>query len=82
MPKHDHDDDVDEALRIKGKIEAQKLLNTITEERIKLRDRFAEAALPGLLAACNPGSWNRDGADHIANQSYLIADAMLEARRS
>lgn len=44
--------------------------------RIDLRDRFAVAALTGILG--REGPWADD--DRLANLCYNIADAMLEAR--
>jgi hypothetical protein len=43
-----------------------------------LRDQFAMAALTGLLSALEYGN----PADHIAQQAYAAADAMLEARKT
>lgn len=40
------------------------------------RDRFAMAALTGLIA--NPA--NREPADVFAKTAYAVADAMMEAR--
>jgi hypothetical protein len=50
---------------------------TLPEETLTLRDRFAVAALQGMLAdtACDPETTD---AAHIA---YSYADAMLEARK-
>jgi hypothetical protein len=46
-------------------------------ETLTLRDQFAMAALTGLLSALEYGN----PADHIAQQAYAAADAMLEARK-
>lgn len=48
---------------------------TNAPEQPTLRDRFAMAALTGLLA--DP---NEDGKD-VAKRAYGFADAMLEARK-
>ena len=47
-------------------------------EQPTLRDRFAIAAMQGLIA--NPGVTDLD-ADEIAHDAYIHADAMLKARR-
>jgi len=44
-----------------------------------LRDYFAAKAMQGICA--HPDTW-RLHAEQIVGQSYLIADAMLEARKS
>lgn len=44
-----------------------------------LRDRFAMAVLPGLVVRSPLG--HRDGPDVVAGEAYLVADAMLEARK-
>lgn len=58
-----------------------------------MRDAFASAALvgvipsnPGFRSSGNPGSevWDRDRkewANKIAKTAYVIADAMIEARK-
>ena len=52
------------------------------EKGMTLRDYFASAAMQGILA----GSGEEDGfvrydADALAEQVYVMADAMLEARK-
>ena len=44
---------------------------------MELRDYFAAKALHGLLAAEQVGEYNNE---HVAEISYVIADAMMEAR--
>ena len=57
-------------LKARSKYQEEKL----DEEGVKLRDKFAMAALTGLLAANKP--------DHdIATSAYIIADDMIKARR-
>lgn len=48
------------------------------EDGMTQRDWFAGQALVGLLAGRQPG--NVYPAEHIAETSYTIADAMIEAR--
>lgn len=45
-----------------------------------LRDWFAGQALAGRLAALNPGGLDRAASEYMAEQSYRLADAMLEER--
>ena len=52
-------------------------IRNLKSERATLRDQFAMAALTGLLSALEYGN----PADHIAQQAYAAADAMLEARK-
>lgn len=44
-----------------------------------LRDRFAMAALQGILTASMGNGWHDKG--HLSKLSYEYADAMLEARK-
>ncbi|MCA3431655.1 MAG: hypothetical protein INF71_18790 [Roseomonas sp.] len=44
------------------------------QARVELRDRFAMAALTGLLAA------NYEFTDRVVEETWEIADAMLKAR--
>ena len=44
------------------------------QARAELRDRFAMAALTGMMAA------NYEFTDRVAEETYEIADAMLRAR--
>lgn len=45
----------------------------------KLRDKFAVAALQGLLGATAPQ--DRPAPENVADSAYEIADAMLKARK-
>ena len=47
------------------------------KERRELRDRFAMAALTGLLAAGDAHAFNRD---EMAAEAWRQADAMLKSR--
>ena len=47
------------------------------QARAELRDRFAMAALTGLLAAGDAHAYNRD---EMAAEAWRQADAMLKAR--
>ena len=54
--------------------------------RPRLRDQFAMAALPSVYKDCvatceNIGSFPEKWRDGIAEDVYLMADAMLEARK-
>jgi hypothetical protein len=53
----------------------------LTAAQIDLRDRFAMAALTGMIA--NPGTRGDadDLADYLAGESYRYADAMMKARK-
>ncbi len=52
-------------------------MNDLEElERVALRDRFAMAALNGVIRD------GRGGRDYIARRVYEIADAMIAARAS
>jgi hypothetical protein len=44
--------------------------------REQLRDQFAMAALVGMLPSISSSNWKK-----IAEHSYEVADAMLEARK-
>ena len=46
---------------------------------MSLRDYFAAKAMQGMII--NPLAFSYTGDKTLANQSYLIADAMLKARR-
>ena len=52
------------------------------EEAMKLRDRFAMAALTGLATGLHwtPGTFVHE--DSIASDAYAIADEMLKAREA
>jgi hypothetical protein len=49
-------------------------------ERKELRDHFAAKAMNGLLAAGRDAQYGDSTMDDLAEASYLIADAMLDAR--
>jgi hypothetical protein len=53
----------------------------ISSAGLTVRDYFAAAALPGLISGRD---WSKEARDQLpkiwANASYLVADAMLEAR--
>ena len=57
-------------------------VNNYPNHGMDLRDYFAAKAMEGLLAA-NPTHDMDDSlvADALANASYFIADAMMEARK-
>ncbi len=48
-----------------------------------LRDRFAMAALPSVIAVCGRDTRDADVGypQHCAAKAYEIADAMMEARK-
>lgn len=48
-----------------------------------LRDRFAMAALPSVIAVCGRDTRDADVGypQHCATKAYEIADAMMEARK-
>lgn len=60
----------------------------LTTEELKLRDQFAMAALPQIMAAVQytESKWldiykgGNNLAQLLASQSYLMADAMMKAR--
>ena len=49
---------------------------------MSLRDYFAAKAMQGMLAARHPTHSGEDGADTLADDSYIVADAMLAAREA
>ena len=53
--------------------------NTEQSEGMTLRDYFAAKAMTGLLTAEIVGEYSNE---HVAEISYRIADAMLEARNA
>jgi len=57
-----------------------RTIDTLREENYrlknKLRDEFAMAALQGILA-----SETKDNVKNISDASYMMADAMMEARK-
>ena len=57
----------------------EAMLEEKAQTRAELRDRFAMAALMGMMASRNPHSPRfhpSNGADYV----YAVADAMLKAR--
>ena len=48
---------------------------------VTLRDRFAMAALPGIMAAYDPRNMSGDDITDAAVAAYGMADAMIGARR-
>ena len=55
----------------------EAMLEEKAQARAELRDRFAMAALTGLLAAGDHHAYNRD---EVAIEAWLHADAMMKAR--
>ena len=55
----------------------EKIESARKQARAELRDRFAMAALTGLLAAGDAHAFNRD---EMAAEAWRQADAMLKAR--
>lgn len=53
------------------------------QEQPDLRDRFAMAALPSVIAVCGRDTRDADVGypQHCAAKAYEIADAMMEARK-
>ncbi len=63
-------------LHIQNKAREEEWLKRVSsQERKELRDRFAMAALTGILSA------GRDFTNNTALEAYEIADAMLKVRR-
>lgn len=54
----------------------------IVEHGMSLRDYFAAKALPGLLSAIMVDECHNWLPSDFAQKAYLMADAMLEARKS
>lgn len=52
----------------------------LSDDRVRLRDTFATAAMQGLLAGEADGI-NQPDADIFARRAYEVADAMLDARK-
>lgn len=55
----------------------------MSREGMSLRDYFAAAALPAVLAAPTPPAWERGSVEwreQCAAEAYAIADAMLAQR--
>ena len=57
----------------------QELHERKTEERKKLRDQFAMAALQGILANSHP-EYGLASMDYAAKDAYKFADAMIKER--
>ena len=55
-----------------------RVLKEYEDPQKTLRDEFAMAALAGMMA--NP-MWDDDDTPDIAGCAYVLADAMLEARK-
>jgi hypothetical protein len=54
----------------------------MTNQEIEIRDRFAECALHGLLSSPPKVQVEaQEAATYLATASYMIADAMLLARK-
>lgn len=64
-------------------VDARRVLDGVVDnlnaERPTLRDRFAMAAMQGLISSTAPGE--SYFYDPLAGEAYAIADAMLEARK-
>jgi hypothetical protein len=54
-------------------------MNTPPIQDITLRDYFAAAAMQGLLTSEIVGEYSNT---HVANIAYMVADAMIEERKS
>jgi len=66
-----------------GKNPNHEPVNSCTGEAsevLTLRDKFAIAALQGVLGSFRNNNWPKGGFPIIAQGAYLVADAMLEAR--
>ena len=64
----------------------KEIVNLYDQRQPDLRDQFAMAALPSVYKDCvatceNIGSFPEKWRDGIAEDVYLMADAMLEARK-
>lgn len=55
---------------------------TVMQPGMSLRDAFAIGATSGYLASMNPGCIDQITADNVAVSAYMIADAMIAARKS
>lgn len=69
---------------VKAHQQNQKLMQIIDNIKpTELRDKFAAAALQGIISRENPTLRNAEGdpKDHLANAAYTMADAMLKARK-
>jgi hypothetical protein len=62
--------------------QAQYLERENRKLRRTLRDEFAQAALTGYLASFEPTGEPTEFSQSIARDCYVMADAMLEARKS
>jgi hypothetical protein len=69
------DEDRETIRKLRGRIAS--LEGQVAEHKATLRDRFALAALTGLIARIATG-----GSDVLAMAAYDAADAMLAARES
>lgn len=62
--------------------EAENVYKPILEqERMNLRDQFAMAALQGWLSTYDADSMFPTRLNDLATDMYMMADAMLEARK-
>ncbi|EOY9127976.1 hypothetical protein ACQFZT_003702 [Providencia stuartii] len=52
----------------------------LTSHREELRDKFAMAAMNGILVNTERNQFSFSKTDEIASKSYELADAMLKAR--
>lgn len=53
---------------------------SIVEKGMDLRDYFAAKAMQGFISTMNPTTSMGGAEDHLAVNSYNIADAMLKTR--
>jgi N-acetylglucosamine-6-phosphate deacetylase len=66
-----------EAMNCTSLIQQAETLEEINQKTLTIRDRFAIAAMQGLLA----GSLVEMDEQLNAERAYIMADAMLEARK-
>jgi len=62
-----------------GGVLPEKEINS-AEAALTLRDRFAIAAMRGIVSTYSNGCGPKGGFGVIARAAYLLADAMLEVR--
>ncbi len=63
-----------------GRAQSAKQREALTETGMTLRDYFAGQAVAGLLAQRLPAHQGEDGAETVAQDAYIVADAMLAER--
>lgn len=51
----------------------------LADSQVSLRDRFAMAAMQGILASCDGPAWGMN-AFPVADTAYAYADQMMKAR--